>query len=1168
MKPKQSILSIHISFVAICFLVVTILGSLQLISTSDRYYSIKKLTILNNVTDDLFNSVRNFGFERGRVNVVLNYKGKPEDMKKNIAFFSERRKEGEESIAKAITTIKEHKLNVNQEYLIDLEATQKKINELREISNNEIYLNFDNRDHRHPQLWFDNMSQYIHTIVKLSASLNTSSESINTKALHLLKMEEYATKLRDHAGPVCSYLAAAILAPEKFSSEISNEIVQRDALAKHQFQQIEFLAETLNEQSINESVTALYKTYYLEFRKMVDSTLYSLRNNSTFEFSQPEFTKKAVESLERIANLSSISSIATKSFLKKELSEAQLKLITNICIMFFIIFIMGYTISSAQKNIYQPLIALSISMRKLLSNESDDALNIIPSERQDEIGDLEILLYEHSNVIKARDYERSELQKLSQELELIFNNNLTGIFLIAEGRIIQKVNQKVADILGYESTSELEGKPAITVHKSEESCNEFGERFYNSLVNKDIMSIEYELRKKDGSSIPVLVSGKSIDTAKPADLSKGVLWTIEDLSLKKELERKVASEKDKFEKMFRNHSAIMFIVDPQNGNIIDANNSTIDFYGYSHSELEKMSIYDINPMSKNEIDNRMSQVENEEVKSFVFKHKKKDGNFVYVEAHSTPIHIDDKKLLFSVVHDISLRVQHEEAIKDYQEELEIINENLNQRVEEETNKRVAQELLFKEIFNSLDSFVSMIDKDYKYVIANDTYCNVFNLKLENIIGKHVSSLISEELFNSKVKELIDRAFAGETITIEAELPVTSENKMLVEATFCPFKEDNKITRVIVSSNDITERNKLKSDLMHKEQIMIQQSKLADMGSMIAAIAHQWKQPLNVILLSTDLYRTENNYSASAEELYTNISEQVAYLSETINDFRTFFSPTKQKHDFMPIGAVNQTLRMLEPKMKTQDIAVEIDVQKDVHAFGYRNEFMQVIINLINNARDAILENSVDNGKIIIRIVQKDEYAEVSIEDNAGGIPEHLLPDKLFESYVTTKGDHGTGIGLSMAKTIIEKYMDGKISVQNTNEGAKFSIALPARETKESVTGFLIDESIMYVEDDDFTLRNISTLLKKRYKTVYTAKNGKEALELYEEHKNDISIVITDIDMPALNGVEMSKKLREISPDLPIFVVTSIKDDVYEDIGFNGIIEKPINTKKLFEMIQH
>jgi signal transduction histidine kinase len=210
--------------------------------------------------------------------------------------------------------------------------------------------------------------------------------------------------------------------------------------------------------------------------------------------------------------------------------------------------------------------------------------------------------------------------------------------------------------------------------------------------------------------------------------------------------------------------------------------------------------------------------------------------------------------------------------------------------------------------------------------------------------------------------------------------------------------------------------------------------------MIGAIAHQWSQPLNVLAINIqNLYddaedgKIDEKYAVKFIENNMNV---IDFMSKTIDDFRNFFKIDKTKSDFSVRKSVEDMLKIQSAQLKNHFIDVSIKGD-DFVVNGYESEFKQVILNIINNAKDAILENKLENGKIEIEI--DDKNRKISIKDNASGIPEDVI-DRIFEPYFTTKEQgKGTGIGLYMSKMIVEKNMGGKIWVTNEDNGAKFTI---------------------------------------------------------------------------------------------------------------------------------
>jgi signal transduction histidine kinase len=237
----------------------------------------------------------------------------------------------------------------------------------------------------------------------------------------------------------------------------------------------------------------------------------------------------------------------------------------------------------------------------------------------------------------------------------------------------------------------------------------------------------------------------------------------------------------------------------------------------------------------------------------------------------------------------------------------------------------------------------------------------------------------------------------------------------------------------------------------KDHMMAQQSKLASMGEMIGNIAHQWRQPLNALsLLLQKQQLFFDRGLLTAEKLEESVSKGTALInkmSSTIDDFRDFFKPNKEKDDFDVKEAVETTLELIDATLHNENIQLAVEIQDGLIVHGYKNEFSQVILNLINNAKDILVEKKKNEGKIKLRTSFSDNGRTLNLHvcDNGGGVPESVL-DQVFEPYFTTKEEgKGTGIGLYMSKMIIEENMGGKISVKNSDEGAVFTISIALKK---------------------------------------------------------------------------------------------------------------------------
>ncbi len=230
--------------------------------------------------------------------------------------------------------------------------------------------------------------------------------------------------------------------------------------------------------------------------------------------------------------------------------------------------------------------------------------------------------------------------------------------------------------------------------------------------------------------------------------------------------------------------------------------------------------------------------------------------------------------------------------------------------------------------------------------------------------------------------------------------------------------------------------------LEKQKMLELQERHSQMGEMISMIIHQWKQPLNAIQLIAQVLKikTENN-TCTPEfllEKLDGIFKQVKFMDQTIYVFQNFFKPAKEKVKFNVYETLESLLELVRYEYEYKHIQIVLEGEKDVIGFGYPNEFTQVILTLMKNAKDAFEEHPSDNMQITLEVRSVEGgKACICVRDNAGGIPDDLIDD-IFELYVTTKED-GTGLGLNIAKRVIENNMNGRITVQNTEEGAEFRI---------------------------------------------------------------------------------------------------------------------------------
>ncbi|WP_294956433.1 HAMP domain-containing sensor histidine kinase [Sulfurovum sp.] len=231
--------------------------------------------------------------------------------------------------------------------------------------------------------------------------------------------------------------------------------------------------------------------------------------------------------------------------------------------------------------------------------------------------------------------------------------------------------------------------------------------------------------------------------------------------------------------------------------------------------------------------------------------------------------------------------------------------------------------------------------------------------------------------------------------------------------------------------------------LEKQKMLELESRYSQMGEMINMITHQWKQPLSSISLTTNVLKMKEEKHALEASFLTDkldsILKQTEYMDQTVQAFQDFFKPLKEKVTFNVFDAVSHIVDLVGDTYELQHISVDIKGEKEVFAYGYPNEFKQVILILLKNAKDAFLAAPSDTMQITIETAKEKDKCLVTVSDNAGGIPEAMI-DTVFDLYISTK-EEGSGLGLTIAKTMIEDNMQGRLSVRNTEDGALFSIRI-------------------------------------------------------------------------------------------------------------------------------
>jgi len=405
------------------------------------------------------------------------------------------------------------------------------------------------------------------------------------------------------------------------------------------------------------------------------------------------------------------------------------------------------------------------------------------------------------------------------------------------------------------------------------------------------------------------------------------------------------------------------------------------------------------------------------------------------------------------------RLVHE--LQVHQIELEMQNEELRRAREE--------------LETALEKYIDLYDfAPVGYVtLVRDGVIRAVNLAGAGLLGLERSRLIGRrfELFVTEDSRPPFTAFLGKIFAGKAkqacEVGLVKEgNRQLfvqIEALACTSEDECRAAVI-----DITERRRAEAalaenrreledlnrsletrilqavdELRSKDQMLILQDRRAIMGEMINNIAHQWRQPLNSLgLYIQELQLVYDSGGFSEEYLKENTREAmglIRHMSQTIDDFRNFFSSDKEPVTFGVNQVIGHTVSLIERSLLDQRISIAVTTEGNPRVTGYPNEYAQVLLNILINARDELVGRNVDDAGISIHSFEEGGKTIVTIADNAGGIAEEIM-DRLFDPNFTTKGpDKGTGVGLFMSKTIIETNMGGRLTFRNAGKGAEFRI---------------------------------------------------------------------------------------------------------------------------------
>ena len=349
----------------------------------------------------------------------------------------------------------------------------------------------------------------------------------------------------------------------------------------------------------------------------------------------------------------------------------------------------------------------------------------------------------------------------------------------------------------------------------------------------------------------------------------------------------------------------------------------------------------------------------------------------------------------------------------------------------------------KAIENS--NIVSKTDINGIITFVNDEFVKLFEYSKEELLGKNHNIIRHPDTPKENFKTLWETILNKKVHKATVKNLSKSGKTIYLNTTIIPILDENEdIFEFIAIRYDITNEIMLQKEVEEKQKIIFLQSRMASLGQMLANVAHQWRQPLTELNLT--LFNLKKSFEIKNQKefdkFYDSSKNLILGMSNTIENFTNFFTPQKEKEKFLLNLSINEALKILNRVLQEENINIKFDILKDLEVFGIKNELTQVLLNLINNSKDAFIQKSIKQKDITIKTYLKDDFIYLEYLDNAQGVDKELF-DRIFEPYFTTKHQSsGTGLGLFICKIIIENSFEGQILHENTKDGLKFTIKFP------------------------------------------------------------------------------------------------------------------------------
>jgi len=779
------------------------------------------------------------------------------------------------------------------------------------------------------------------------------------------------------------------------------------------------------------------------------------------------------------------------------------------------------------------------------------------SSRLLRINDEDVIISITRDITETRQAE-FVLRESERTLKSIFRAAPIGIGIVSR-RVIQDVNERLCEISGF-SKDELVGQSAGILYPADEDYEHIEKEQYRQIRDAGAGTVETRFKRKDGGIINVLMSSAPLDLNR---ISDSVTFTVMDITERKRADEALRESEEKYKSLANNLNVGIYrnSLGP-NGKFIEANPAIVEMFGFDNrEEFLEIRVSDLykNPHDRNEYNSKILKegaVRNEEL------HLQKKDKTSFIGSVSAVVVKDEKaevKYYDGIIEDITERKRTEAAIRESEEK-------------------------YRTVLETNPDPVVLYDIEGEVIYFNPAFTRVFGWSLKECIGKKMDVFVPEEAWR-ETKMMIEKVLAGITFSgIETRRYNNKGEIIPVSISGAIYKDQNgKPNGSVINLRDISYQKKIEAQLQ-------QAQKMEAIGTLAGGIAHDFNNMLVPLLGYSEMLKADLPADSPAQDHINEIIHVCLRLKALVKQILTFSLQSDQELKPVKLQAiVKEALKLIRSSIpSTIDIQHDIDPDCGV-VIADPTQVHQIVMNLATNGYHAMEETGGRLNVTLKQVLIKEDqarlpellpgkYALLTVADTGVGIEKGVI-DKIFDPYFSTKETgKGTGLGLSVVQGIV-KSCDGKIYIcSKPGIGSDIHVYLPIIERQPDVMP--ADQSdpiqggsekILLVDDEEIIVKTEKQLLDRLGYHVSIRTGSIDALEAFKARPDDFDLIVTDMTMPNMTGVQLAEEIKKIRPDIPIILCTGFSYQINEAksnaLGIQAFLMKPVIFKNIANTIR-